>query len=292
MITLIFAIIFGTASGLIYKAAVQTGCRRVPLIAVERAIIVALMCVYALRGTGFDLCPTVMLVAVAGGVTIFASRWLLLKTLGMGNVAVSWTIFNLSVTVPILFSIFVWGEIPNVHQTLGLVLVPVGIIFMRERTAMAAPETEAGNAALKTDQARRRAWLICVLLCFFMEGTFGLCFKLLKEWDLADSRNMFILLYNFCAMILSGSVVMKTRTVPGRKELFAGICAGLMVTAAAVLWALAVIALPGIVFFPVVTASGIVLMAVSSRLIWKETTTGRQKFGMALAVGAVILIAL
>lgn len=290
MTDLALAVLFGTIVGVVYKGATQAGCRRLPFLMVERIVIVAIMALYSLRGTGFDFSPTVALVSLIAGSSIFCSRWLLLKALTYGKVGLSWTILNLSVILPVLFSILIWNETPSIQQAFGLILTPLSIIFMRERAVGTIPETAAWKADAEAEKRRKRSWYKFIILCFLFEGTFGLCFKSVRELNLAESRNMFILLYNLSALGFLIPLVLKTKTIPDAKEGGAGVATGVCVSVSAIFFVRAILQLPGTVSFPVASASGILLMMVISRLIWKEKSSVWQKLGLLLAVTAIVLI--
>ena len=279
---LALAVLFGTMQGIAYKAAAQAGCRRFHIIAVERSVIVLIMALYSLKSAGFELNTTVALIGLAAGICVFVARWLLLKALAIGSAGTTWAMLQLSISIPVLASIFLWGEIPRFHQGIGLILVPVGVILMRKT---------GGTVRDPATDKKQRAWLKYILACFFAEGAGGLCLKAVSVLNLAGSRNMFILIMCFTAVVLCAAVLFGQRSLPNRKELSYGSLAGIFVGPCAIFWLRGILSVPAIIFFPVVTASVIVLISVLSRLIWKERMTLMQKLGIGMAVGAAILIA-
>ena len=279
---LALAVLFGTMQGIAYKAAAQAGCRRFHVIAVERSVIVLIMALYSLKSAGFELNTTVALIGLAAGICVFVARWLLLKALAIGNAGTTWAVLHLSISIPVLASIFLWGEVPRPHQVIGLILVPVGVILMREM---------GGTVPDPTSGRKQRAWVKYILACFFAEGACGLCFKAVSVLNLAESRNMFILILCFVAVVLCAAVLLGQRSLPNRKELSYGGLAGIFVGPCAIFWVRGILSVPAIIFFPVFTASVIMLVAVLSRLIWKERMTLMQKLGIGMAVGAAVLIA-
>lgn len=292
MIHLVLAVVAGVLAVIVYKEATRCSCRRLPLIAVERTVSVAVLCLYGLSGKGYEVSWGVVLLGLGAGVALFSARWLLLKALTFGKAGVSWTIVNLSVVLPVLFAMIVWKEEATVYQVIGLVLVPLGIILMREKSAGTPAEAVAWDNQAQEERRKRRSWLKFILLCLFLEGAFALSFKLVGRLRLAESRNMFILLYNFFALTLALPLVVRARAVPGRKELVAGAAAGVCVSVSAIFFITAAAHLEAIRFYPIATASSIVLVAIASRLIWKERTTAIQKVGMVLALAAIGLIAM
>jgi len=102
------------------------------IIVSERISAVILMSLYMLFFDTFDITPGATLLALAGGITIFISRLALLTALKYGKISSSWTAVNLSLVIPILASMIFWKEIPNLRQTIGLLMVPLAIILLQE----------------------------------------------------------------------------------------------------------------------------------------------------------------
>ena len=271
-------VVIGTLAVVVYKAALAANARRLPMLAVERLTIVILFCLYALVSSdGYTHGPEIVILALVGGLSIAVSRLLLLTAMRLGPAGLSWTILNLSICLPVLFSI-VWGERPTAWQTWGLLLVPACIVLMGRSNA-------PGQA-----QSTTRGWLLCILISFLLEGILGTTFKLVKELDLAASRYMFILLFNFVGVVVLAGATAVRSAVPQRLEVWHGIQSGLCCGIATIFWIEAIMLLPGIVFFPIATVFGVMLTIVIMRLAWNERLNPSQLCGLGLAIAAIVMI--
>lgn len=132
MINLLIALALMSATAMIYKLATHKKCERLSIIIGERIAIVLLTTFYIATFDEFHFGPEVMGLGLLGGASIFIARWALLNALKYGKLSPSWTIVSLAVAVPIIASIFIWGEIPDLRRTIGLLLVPLAIMLTQE----------------------------------------------------------------------------------------------------------------------------------------------------------------
>jgi drug/metabolite transporter (DMT)-like permease len=272
------SVVIGTIALFVYKAAMTANVRRLPMLAVERLTIAILVCIYALVSSeGDTLGSEIVILALVGGVSVAVLKLLLLTAIRLGPAGLSWTILNLSICLPVLFSI-AWGERPTAWQISGLLLVPVCIVLMGHRN-------DPGQA-----QATTRGWLLCILISFLLQGIVGTTFALVKELDLAASRHMFILLLNFVGVVVLAGATAARSVVPQRLEVWRGIQSGLCFSVAMIFWIEALMMLPGIVFFPIATVFGVILAIVTTRLAWNERLNPSQLCGLALALAAIVMI--
>jgi drug/metabolite transporter (DMT)-like permease len=127
-------------------------------------------------------------------------------------------------------------------------------------------------------------------MSFLLDGIFATTFKLVKELDLAASRYMFMLLFHFVALVILAGTATARSAVPRRLEVRRGIQSGLCVAISGLFWIEAIMLLPGIIFFPVATVSGVILTMVIMRLAWNERLNPSQLCGLALALAAIAMI--
>lgn len=275
---LILGVTFGSLSALVYKSAAVAEARRLPMLAVERLTVISLLGIYACFGGGYVFVPQVLIVSIIAGLAIASARLLLLSAMRLGPAGLSWTIINLSVSVPVVFSI-TRGEHPTAWQVTGLLLTPVCIMLMCQ-----------GNGT--TAQSIRRGWILCITATFILDGVFSTCFKLVKEMELESSRHMFLLLLNCVAFTVVATSTLVRRRLPRRTELKRGLLSGLCIGLSAIFWVEAIMMLPGIVFFPSATILGIIIILILMRVVWQEKLGRRQLYGAVLAIAAILMIAL
>ncbi len=59
-----------------------------------------------------------------------------MRALKYGKISTSWIVLNLAVLIPILASIFIWKEIPDIKKILGICLIPISFLLLREKESI------------------------------------------------------------------------------------------------------------------------------------------------------------
>ena len=281
MVDLIIGIIAGTCAGLVYKYAMQSGCRRIQTIASERLVVVLLMLLLIPLLRTYHITPKTVAVGIIIGLTCFVARWSLLQALRLGKLGATFVIVHLAVFWPVGFSMLLWDQPPVAAQIGGLVLVPVVILLLREKG-----DPSAGGM----DRKRARSWFLYAAICFVAEGAFALAVKLIQVLDLGRSQGGIIIIYNAVMFMICLSILAARRTRPVRREALTGIASGVCVGLSSIFWIRAIMVVEGHVFFPLCTIFGMAMMLLASRLVWRERITSIQKVGIAMAILAAALI--
>ena len=135
-------------------------------------------------------------------------------------------------------------------------------------------------------------WSKLILISFLSAGTADTMFKVVIESGFGQARNSYILAYNCFAFILAIIFCRVKRVKPGRKEILAGVGTGICIGAGTMFGMKALMELPGIVYFPALSLGNLLLVTLLSGILWKEKLTGRQAFGLLIAITSIILIIL
>ena len=220
---------------------------------------------------------TTVLIGGTSGVFYFVAFYFLIQALLQGGVAVTLAIVRLSVLIPILCSIFIWYEIPNLPQIAGIVTVCIALPFLSLGVGR--------QAALSM---RGVAWLVGAL--FITTGFCHLSPKVFSE--LAPQSQMS--LYLFSLFAVSGVMgLCYVRFKPIRASLHDmrwSVMLGACNVAGTWLLVLTLKFLPGTVVFPFVSAVGLVITTVVAILYWKEQVRRLAYVGIGLTLIAVVLV--
>lgn len=135
-------------------------------------------------------------------------------------------------------------------------------------------------------------WSKFITASFFCAGAADTMFKVVIEAGLGAARSSYILLYNIFAFSLAASFCLKKRIRPGRREILAGAGTGACIGAGTMFGMMALMELPGVVYFPILSVGNLLLVTLFSRIFWKEKLTGRQAAGVFLAAASIIMIIL
>lgn len=222
----------------------------------------------------------------AGGATWFVAYLLLNASIRLAGVSIAQCVGWLGVVVPVAASIFLWREMPNASQYVGLALMVVALVLL-------APG-KTSNVAVKSD------WKVPVLLGLFAaEGVINVVIKgfteSLKSQGLsqldADARFAGALIFMFgvagLGMLCLG--VFKERK-PLRGNLPHGLVLGITSFVANYAFIMAVARLHGPVVFPCFWAGTILCTSVAAMVLWKERYSVRAVLGMVVALVTMIFI--
>ena len=74
--------------------------------------------------------PTAVALGVMLGLNLFVSVRAFREAVAKGRLSTSWTILQLSMVFPVLASVLIWGEHPDLKRCLGLALTAVAIVLL------------------------------------------------------------------------------------------------------------------------------------------------------------------
>lgn len=215
---------------------------------------------------------TVALGSVGGGLfllSFFMLRW----NVSRNGVVLSSTFMKLGVLISIGVSVFLFGEVPGVFQVLGVVLAVAAILLI--------------NGTGRQSQVPSRASLCLLLLCGGLADAMSKFFE-----ELGDPReeSWFLLVTFLVAWLLSVLLMLAKKQRPGRWEVLFGILIGVPNYFSTRFFLRALETVPAVVAFPMFSVGAIVLVSLMGVLLFREKLGRRQWFGMALILGALVLL--
>ncbi|HEX2324670.1 MAG TPA: hypothetical protein VHQ00_04680 [Chloroflexota bacterium] len=240
----------------------------------------------------------------------YQTTYILMFTLyGLLGVAVTTGLLRLSVIVPVLASVLLWGEWPTAAQGAGLLLAACALPLLSARPHW-APRSRPGETP-------RRPALALAALTVLVSGAGLLAAKAFAELEQPAQRPVYVL-STYAAAMLLGCLAWPWRArfqqpatglragdvgeaLPGpgkgvgigRRLRGPSLALGILVGTVniAQIWALlaALAQVPGVLAFPLSAAGGLALAALGARLLWKERVGPRAGAGIALALLAAVL---
>lgn len=217
------------------------------------------------------------LVGVIGGCIYVTTYLLYIHSLELKGVAIANAITRLSVLIPVLGSIFIFGEQPHSVEIVGAVLAIAAI-------ALLSLERSFNGERL----TRRQIPLLLAL--FVMNGFCLFINKWFQATGEATERPAFLgVLYGIAAVASFLAWATGNRRL-GWREIYSGVPLGLINFGAGFMLIKALDSLPGTIVFPISAAMGLVLTASLAAWLWQEIPGRMGRAGLAVAVLAVILI--
>ena len=230
--------------------------------------------------TGFDnLLPKVpelgatMAWGVLDGILYLAGFVLLQLNIRKNGVVLTTIFAKLGLLVPMVLSIFLFGEMPSAMQGIGFALAIVAMLLI--------------NFEKNTETVKFKAGLVMVLLAG------GACDAMSKVYNFygAGSLNDQFVFYTFVvALLLCVALMFYKKERPGKYELLFGLLVGIPNFFSARFLLKSVENLPAVIVYPTFSVAGILVVTLAGVLIFKEKLSKRQWMGAAVILAALVLL--
>lgn len=229
------------------------------------------------------LLPYAIGFAVCYGVCIITGVW----ALGLGSLALTSLFSSYSLIFPSLYGLLFWDNPVFLTQVIGLVFLLVSLYLTNMGKKQPGEEREKQHFSAK--------WLICVVLMAVSNGGCAILQQEQQRQFAGAYKNefMFIALMIVVVVLLAVGIPRERRdvrellrfgTVPAvLTGLFNGLTNLLVMMIANVM-------VPAFIFFPIVSAGGMVISYVLSVTWFKERFSSVQKLGILLGLVALVLL--
>ena len=262
-------------------------------------------------GTGFLLCkqfdaPAQLVAEPWFGLSLITGFWFIFTYLLMtastqrSGVTVTSLSSKLSVVLPTLAGVVLFGEKLNFVATLGIVLALVALVLVVG--GKKGDTTNQGDAKIDSVESSicvstgRKGWLIGLLpiFIFFGTGTGDILMKLTEQRNRADDMSFMIAFIYFIALLF-GILIVAYDLIRGRskwqwKSALGGIGLGVINYFSTYCVYNAMRCFDNVVLFPVYNIGVVSVTALTGWLLFKEKLTWKNYLGLAIAILAVILI--
>ncbi|HET6452856.1 MAG TPA: EamA family transporter [Armatimonadota bacterium] len=295
VLTVVFSVVFASC----YKIAVRRNCN---LHVVNVWVYVgstATVLAYILIKRELSMNAGALLLGIVAGVLAFFSTLSFFHHMKRGQLSASWTVISLAVGIPVLASIFLWGEHPTMKQTIGMVLIVAALVLFGRH------ETSNGRSSFKVPRSGfsdsppppitpsphlHVMSFLLLMIAFVLTGVLNTTNKALVEWNLSAYRELYMLAFYGTAMILGGAIITISRQGSSASDRSVGFIMGLAGALSMLCLLIALQYLPGIVVFPVRSLGNLTLTGFVSILAWKERLSRSQWLGIILSLIAIWLI--
>ena len=242
------------------------------------------------------------------GLSIVTGFWFIFTYLLMtastqrSGVTVTSLSSKLSVVLPTLAGVVLFGERLNFVATLGIVLALVALVLVVG--GKKGDATNQGDAKIDSVESSicvstsRKGWLIGLLpvFIFFGTGTGDILMKLTEQRNGADDMSFMIAFIYFIALLF-GIIIVAYDLIRGRskwqwKSALGGIGLGVINYFSTYSVYNAMRCFDNVVLFPIYNIGVVSVTALVGWLLFKEKLTWKNYLGLAIAIIAVILITL
>lgn len=213
---------------------------------------------------------------VITGLTYAAGMYLNLTLMGKRGAAITSSMIQLSVLIPLAVSVFIYGETITTTQLTGILLAIISLPLLATKPMQ----------KLELD----REVIPMIIVTIIVVGFSQLSSKILVQSGLESQKNFFFLAIFTSAALLVSPLAWKNRAGIQGKDVLFGFGVGVFNVASNRFLLLALTTLPGAIVFPVSSAGSLLLVTISAILLFKEKVSKVNLVGILLTLIAVVLI--
>lgn len=277
MIVLLLSTLFSAAFGLVVRYAQR---RNGNLLAVGALnYLTAALFHVALRASEGIVPPSppTWRIGILAGIAYVTAYFFLVPFMKLRGVSIATAVVRLSVLIPVVFSVALWGERPNGMQTSGAILALMSLPLLGFHPSV-------GREGLRAKET-------LLLVALFLGN--GLCLLSVRGYHqtgIQGEESLFLGILFSTAAVISNAVWLFRRAGFSRRDILPGVMLGLCNALGNLSLVAALQQLPGVFVFPFYSSIGLVFAAAFAGVVWRERISRIEAAGMTIAVGAVVLI--
>ena len=274
---LILSLFFSFGFGQLFKWSQRCGCNAPTVVSTNYLVLAGvLIAYYLIRG---ELVLTMPILKVGGitGVAFIISMLVMTRALEIADVSAVLTAFRLSIVVPILTSVWIWGEVVSTVQVIGLFLTIVSLFLM----------TRGNKAEVKLTGL---ATLGLVAAIFSLQGFSHATMGWIHYAGLDPQRQLVLLVISFVAGSLGTVYIVLRRIRPRPRDLAMGTGIGLYNLVALFLTLTALSKVSGTLFFSLQGCAVVMMDNFFAHYYWKEKLSRPAKIGALIGAFAMLLV--
>lgn len=210
------------------------------------------------------------------GLTYTSGMFLNLTLMGKRGAAITASMIQLAVLIPITVSVFIYGETITLQQIIGILLAVTSLPLLASKPMQ----------KIEID----REILPMILLTILVVGFSQLSSKILVQSGFEAEKNYFFLAIFTSAAVLVSPLAWRNRQKIKRKDGLYGFGVGVFNLISNRSLLLALTTLPGAIVFPVSSAGSLLMVSVGAIALFKEKVSRANIAGIILTLIAVVLI--
>jgi len=221
-----------------------------------------------------------LIIGIINGALYYLGFILIQISIKRNGVGLTGAFSKLGIFIPILFSIFIWNEIPNFFKIIGIILTVFSIFFINK--------SENGRGFIKSFN-----FILILLLLVIGFGDFSN--KIFEKYAILDYKNFFLFILFFSALIFSSFLTLKDLLINKFKirknELIIGISVGIpnLMTSYFLIESFSSFDNTGVVY-SIYSAGTILLITLGAVLIFKEKLNRREYTAIGIIILALIML--
>jgi drug/metabolite transporter (DMT)-like permease len=225
--------------------------------------------------------PAALALGAAAGIIYVLGFLLLMAGIARLPLAVPITVARLSVALPVVVSIVLWGESPGPLQWLGIGLGLAAVILFGAALSGTGHVSRAGGGS---------GFLIALL--FIVLGLGDVVLKAFRETAPEADRLAFTCVLFSAAALFTGALVLVRRVRFDARTFALGLVLGVPNLFSTVFTLLALRSVPAAIAFPFINITVIAGSTLLGLAVWKERPRAMSLAGLLAAAAAIVLLSL
>ena len=219
-----------------------------------------------------------LLVGVYGGIFYFLGFIFIQKSINTNGVGITGAVSKLSIIFPVLIALFLWNEVPNNYQVIGIVISFLSIIMV--------------NLSFK-DINLLKNFNTTILLLFLVTGCGETSNKLFQNYAIAEYKSLYLLTIFFTALLISIYMTVKSfreGKLISLKDVVTGVFVGIPNFLTSYFLILSFKTVKATVAFPVYSAGSILLINLGGFFFFREQVSLKNKISILVIIIAIVLM--
>lgn len=222
---------------------------------------------------------------VIGGFLFVAGLVFMQSSIKVNGATLTSAFGKLGILVPLVLSLLVFGEKPELIQAIGIIIALLALIVLNSPSGKDSPSDKAPQGTYSFG---------LLILTFLGNGLADSMAKIFERTGNNEDDRVYILIVFFTACIISAVLAYFEYSRTGKKiiikELLAGIAVGVPNYFSSYFLLGSLERLPSFLVYPIFSTGTIVLVMLVSTLLFKERPTVKQYAGIAMILLALVLL--
>jgi drug/metabolite transporter (DMT)-like permease len=220
--------------------------------------------------------PFTIALGAVTGITYTIGMYLNLILMSKRGAAITSSMIQLAVIIPITASVIIYGENITTTQLIGIILAITSLPLLASKP----------NQKLEIDKTILPMILITILVVGFSQTSS----KILIQNGLQSQNNYFFLAIFTSATLLVAPIAYRNRKQIKKTDTIYGIGVGTFNLISNRTLLLALTTLPGAIVFPVSSAGSLLMVTIAAIILFKEKVSRANVTGIIMTLIAVVLI--
>ena len=261
----------------LFKFSQHRGYHAPIVVASNYLVVAATLSAFLLLTGQFTFSDAAIKTGIITGIVFISSLSLMTRVLDFVAVGAVLTAFRISIAVPVVLGIWLWGEQLDLSQVGGIVLTLAALLLMTSGAGRSNHLTGIKTFGL-------------LMAVFLIQGGSHSCLRSVHYTGLDNEFVQVILLTGATAGTIGTIFIALNRRLPRRPELVMGATIGFYNAVVLCIVMITLSKMPGTLFFPIMGCSVVLLDNLTAHFVWKERLNRLTGVGVGVAVLGIVLV--